>query len=315
MRYWLLLTVFGSILAISPSVSAQETISFEEYTLIHDGLERLFLLYIPPQYDGITPMPLVFMLHGGGGNPYVYEEISAFGEKAREEGFILVYPAGTGRLQRLLTWNAGFCCGYAHTQDVDDVGFFSAMIDLLTDTYVVDESRIYVAGHSNGGMMAYRLGAELSDRIAAVGVMAGTIGSYATPDSDNLYIIPQPQNPVSVIHIHGMADENVRYEGGINSDDALSTRNDLSVGNAMTFWVAVNQCETTPSTEWRDEDMVQTDIYACDATGTGVTLISIVDGGHSWAGGQIIRREADEPSQRVSATDEIWAFFEAHPKP
>ncbi|MDX2075278.1 MAG: PHB depolymerase family esterase [bacterium] len=316
MRFWILVTLLSGFLIVNTAdVSAQDVIEFEERTLTHDGRERLFLLYVPPQYDGITPMPLVFMLHGGGGNPYAYEEMTGFAQKAQDEGFILVYPAGTGRFRNMLTWNAGYCCGYAFEQDVDDVGFFSAMIETLTGEYIIDPARIYVAGHSNGGMMAYRLGAELSDIFAGVGIMAGTIGGYATPESDQLYIIPEPENPVSVIHIHGMADENVRYDGGVNDKSAISRRNDLSVADAMVFWVAVNQCDPTPSTELRDGDMVQVDIYACDATGTGVTLISIVDGGHSWAGGEVLRRRGDQPSQRVSATDEIWAFFEEHPKP
>jgi len=314
MRYWLLLTVLSGLLMVAPT-SAQGEILFEEYTLIYDGRERFYLLYLPPQYDGITPLPLVFVLHGGGGNPYMYDEMTGFGQKAQDEGFILVYPAGTGQFQRqLLTWNSGYCCAYAYENDVDDVGFFQELVASLTSQYTIDPARIYVAGHSNGGMMAYRLGAEMSDIFAAVGIMAGTIGGYPTPTSDDLFIIPQPQNPVSVIHIHGMEDEQVRYEGGVNKLNSPSRRNDLSVADAMAFWVDVNQCDPTPIIEKFDDDMVIVDTYSCDATGTGLKLISIVDGGHSWAGGFVDRQRADPPSLRVSATDEIWAFFESHPK-
>lgn len=321
MRYSRLIAIIMMSIVVSGvpfGISAQtdDAILFEEQTIRYDGRNRLFLMYVPPQYDDITPLPLVFVLHGGGGNPYMYDEMTEFGQKARDEGFILVYPAGTGRLPRqLLTWNSGYCCGYALEQDVDDVGFFRALVASLTSEYVIDSARIYVAGHSNGGMMAYRLGAEMSDVFAAVGVMAGTIGGYPTPDSDNLYIIPQPENPVSIIHIHGLEDENVRYEGGENADNTFSKRNDLSVADAISFWVNANRCAISPISESWDDGMVLVDTYACDETNTAIKLISIVDGGHSWAGGLVNRRRADLPSNRVSATDEMWSFFESHPKP
>ena len=241
--------------------------------------------------------------------------MTAFGEKARDEGFILVYPAGSSRRQRLLTWNAGHCCGYAQENDIDDVAFFRAIVADLTAEFNVDFDRIYAAGHSNGGMLTYRLAAEASDILAAVGVMAGTIGGYPTVDSNDLIVIAQPENPVSVIHIHGMADENVPYAGGESNGALDDPRIDLSVAESINFWLDADECETTPTTETSDDAMVITDIYDCPETGTTVALISIVDGGHAWAGGNPGSRLSDTPSERVSATDEVWAFFLAHPRP
>jgi polyhydroxybutyrate depolymerase len=308
-------SILALICVIQPTF-AQEEIRFEERTLTYDGLQRRYLVYVPPQYDASQPVPLVFVLHGGGGNPEMYEEVTHFGEKAREEGFILVYPAGTGRLrgERLLTWNAGHCCAYAFEQDVDDVGFFRTLVTQIQDEFAIDADRIYVAGHSNGAMMAYRLAAEMSDVFAAAGIVSGTIGGYPTPESDTLYIIPQPEQAVSIIHIHGMADENVRYEGGVNKDNSLSRRSDLSVAESIRFWVEADQCDTDPTQETRDGEMVLVETYACPASGTTVELISIKDGGHAWPGGSVLRRGADRPSLRVNATDELWAFFSAHPR-
>lgn len=309
-----MLWLFTVALTVSPNL-AQSDIEFEEHTLRHDGRARHYLLYVPSQVDGSQPVPLVFVLHGGGGNPDLYEEVTGFGEIAREEGFILVYPGGTGRLRnRLLTWNAGHCCGYAMEENVDDVGFFREMVTELEAEYNIDPARIYVAGHSNGAMMSYRLAAEMSDTFAAVGIVAGTIGGYATPDSDELIKIPQPENPVSVIHIHGMVDDNVNYYGGINMDGVADERIDLSVADSIGFWVEADQCEKTPQREERDGGMVIVETYACPATGTDVELISIVDSGHAWPGGNSIRRNADPNNQRVNAAAEIWAFFEAHPR-
>lgn len=299
------------IFALTPT-SAQVAIRFEERTLDYDGLERRYLVYVPPQYDARQPVPLVFLLHGGGGNPEIYEEMTHFGEKARDEGFILVYPAGTGRLDRLLTWNAAHCCGYPLQQNVDDVGFFRVLAAQMKDEFEIDAGRIYVAGHSNGAMMAYRLAAEMSDTFAAAGIVAGTIGGYPTPESNQLAVIPVPQQAVSIIHIHGMADENVRYEGGVNTNEALSQRNDLSVATSIAFWVEANACETVPEREELNGNMVLIDTYDCSQSGATVQLISIVDGGHTWPGGSVLRRSADRPSPRVNATDEIWEFFKAH---
>ena len=312
-----LLVVSALLLPVHRATMQDSTLHFEERTLTYDGLVRRYLLYVPPAADGSSAVPLVFLLHGGGGSPDIYEGVTGMGEVARREGFILVYPAGTGlggRNDGLLTWNSGYCCGYALRRNVDDVGFFRALVQALTGEFNVDPQRIFVAGHSNGGMMAYRLAAEMSDVFAAAAVVSGTIGGYPTPDSPDLYVIPAPAHPVSILHIHGMADQNVRYEGGVNGDDALSQRRDLSVADAITFWVQADHCATTPTHVSSDGGMLLTDTYACDATGTAVELISIVDGGHSWPGGDAPRLVSDPPSQRLAATEAIWAFFSAHPK-
>jgi polyhydroxybutyrate depolymerase len=311
MRTLALLFVTFTLLAVVRPAAMQEDIRFEERTLTHDGRERRYLLYVPPGYDPTEAVPLVFLLHGGGGSPDIYEGVTGMGEVARAAGFILVYPAGSGRFgsRRLLTWNAGHCCAYALENEIDDVGFFRDMVAELTAEFSIDPDRIYAAGHSNGAMMSSRLAAEMSGVFAAVGIVAGTIGGYPTPESDDLFIIPQPENPVSILHIHGMADGNVAYYGGVNSVEALDRRNDLSVAESIAFWVEANQCDPEPETVASDDGMVITDTYTCAATGTIVKLITIVDGGHAWPGGEGGSRRSDEPSDRVSATNEIWAFF------
>jgi polyhydroxybutyrate depolymerase len=316
MKHRFLLALLFIGLSLNLGISAQENpISFEERSINVEGRERSFLLYVPSSSDSAGAIPLVFMLHGGGGNPDIYEGITGFGEKAREEGFILVYPAGTGRLKRLLAWNAGHCCAYAMEQNVDDVAFFRAMVAELSDEFGLDPNRIYAAGHSNGAMMAYRLAAEASDIFAAVGIVAGTIGGYPSLDNEELILIPEAENPVSILHIHGMADENVPYYGGESNGVLSEPRIDVSVAESIGFWLEINQCETEALSQTSADAMVLTEIYDCSATGTSVELISIVDGGHAWAGGESASRLSDTPSERVSATDEIWSFFAAHPRP
>ena len=124
-------------------------------------------MHLPPQAGDGQPLPLVINFHGGGGEPLGHERYSGMDDLADEEGFIAVYPAGTSRFgDRLLTWNAGGCCGYAQEESVDDVGFVRALIDDLSTVTLIDRSRIYATGLSNGAMMAYRLAAEIPDQIA-----------------------------------------------------------------------------------------------------------------------------------------------------
>src|SRR5208283_5330998 len=224
-------------------------------------------------------------------------------EKADQEGFVVAYPNGSGRLKtRLLTWNSGNCCGYAMDQNVDDVGFIRALIDELVKTRAIDPRRVYVTGMSNGGMMTYRLGCELSDKIAAIAPVAGALNVEAC----------QPANPVSVIIFHGTADEHVLYNGGepIKKVDRHA-RVDKSVSYAVSFWVKHDGCSETPQRS--EKGSVRTDIYGGGKGGAEVVLYTVNGGGHAWPGGQAYLL-GTEPTREISATDLMWDFFVRHPK-
>src|SRR5258708_6567969 len=150
--------------------------STETRTFLVNGSQRSYRIHLPTGYSQLTMLPLVIALHGGGGNPEQFAKDTGFDQKADAEGFIVVYPRGIGLLP---TWNAIHCCGPAFNNKIDDVGFMRALIDELIGSQHVDPKRVYVTGHSNGGMLSYRLGAELSDKIAAISVSAGTIGGNA----------------------------------------------------------------------------------------------------------------------------------------
>ncbi len=275
-------------------------------SLAFGGMERSFVVRAPVNRASDTQrVPLVIVLHGGGGNAANVEQMTGFTEKARQEGFIVAYPEGTGRLQRaLLTWNAGHCCGYAMQQRVDDVGFIRALIDELVRTYPVDPSRIYATGMSNGGMMAHRLGIELSDRLAAIAPVVATVFGDEK----------KPAQPVSALMINGMLDRNVPHQGGppggrgANAWDDSPTRPALEQAK---FWASVNGCKEHPLEDADDRRTRWS--YACPS-GRAVELVLLNDNGHAWPGGQRGSRRGDEPSSALNATDAIWEFFEAHGK-
>ena len=274
-------------------------------SLIYDGITRTYLIHISAQYNDSKSFPLVIALHGGGGNSKNMMEKTGFNNLADEKGFIVVYPDGTGRFKnRLLTWNAGYCCGYALENNVDDVGFIRTLIEKLQNNFNIDPKRIYITGHSNGGMMTYRLGAELSDIFAAIAPVAGTIGGKETENS-SLYIIPEPTYPVSVISLHGLLDEHVPYNGG-NGNNSSGSRIDLSVNESIFFWIEHNGCNTTSKRNIIYNGNIIFDNYLYGKNGSEVTLVTIVNGGHGWP--------VVDSNSELSATDLIWDFFEAHPK-
>jgi polyhydroxybutyrate depolymerase len=250
----------------------------------YDGQKRTYNIHVPTSYDPSISYPLVIVLHGWGENALGIEKRTGFSEKADEEGFIVVYPDGTQR-----SWNAGFCCGYALKNNIDDVGFIHALIEKITEEYSINSSRIYITGSSNGGMMGYRIGSELSNIVAAIGPVSATIGKES-------WVIPDPDYPVSVIAFNGMMDKLVRYDGGRL----------LSVNESISFWVNQNNCSTTPQTNISESGNIIVDTYSEGDNGTEVVLYSIVNGGHVWPAG--------EPTHEISATDIMWEFFENHPK-
>jgi len=276
-----------------------------EETLAAGGKTRNYLLHVPPSYNAGEKMPLVIILHGGGGSAKSMAGVTGMNAKADEAGFIAVYPNGTGPLgdERLLTWNAGNCCGYALENNVDDVGFIRQLIAELEKNLAVDTTRIYAAGMSNGGMMNYRLACELADKIAAIAPVAGAMGM-----SDCI-----PASPVSVIIFHGTADEHVLYEGGapLKTIDT-HPRIDKPVSYAVDFWVGLNGCSREVKKETGGNIIKET--YSGGKNGNEVILYTIVGGKHAWPGGKPGWLGGDAPTQEISATDLMWDFFASHPK-
>ncbi|MEW6734898.1 MAG: polyhydroxybutyrate depolymerase, partial [Acidobacteriota bacterium] len=226
-----------------------------------------------------------------------------FSDKADKENFIVVYPSGTGPLEdRLLTWNAGNCCGYALDNKIDDVGFLRMVIEKMKKDYNVDSKHIYATGLSNGAMMSYRLACELSDKIAAIAPVAGALNLECAPFQ-----------PVSMIIFHGTADQHVLYEGGKPKKKAdPHPRTDNSVAYAVSFWVDHNKCATKP--QHIEKGNIVMDTYSGGRNGSEVVLYTIKGGGHAWPGGKKYLPWADDPTQEISATDLMWEFFLRHPK-
>lgn len=268
------------------------------------SLIRSYIVHVPPAYDGKKPLPLVFVIHGGGGNAEGTRKMTGMSEKADKEGFIAVYPYGTGWLKdRLLTWNTGNCCGYAMNNNVDDVSFFRAMLDNLEKTYAIDSKRIYATGISNGAMMSYRLACEFSDKFAAIASVAGAM------NIDD----PKPTSPISVIIFHGTDDEQVLYQGGKPKKQVdRHERIDKPVSYAVSFWTKHDGCAEKPKREENETFVKET--YGNGKDGTEIVLYAVKEGGHAWFGKYMGWPWEGKEIKGISCTDLMWEFFKTHPK-
>jgi len=292
--------------------------------MVFNGVLRSYRLHIPSSYSGTEPVPLLLVLHGNPAGSLSMMVMTELNDKADEEGFIVVYPNGQanktkfsivldyyGSLLKTLIFGFYFwnCWDFA---EVDDVAFIGALFEELQGNLMIDSSRIYVTGFSGGGMMSYRLGAEFSDIIAAIAPCSGVIGgrmSAIEPITNDLplYIIPEPEYPLPVIHFHGMEDPIVIYDGW---KDFWGNTLYMSVNESILFWVEHNGCEPIPEIEISESENIITSTYKNGNQGTEVILYSVVDGGHEWFGGL----EAFFPPCEISINDIMWEFFESHPK-
>ncbi len=268
---------------------------------------RTYLLHVPPGYDGSNPLPLLFVLHGFGGNAAGMVKTSGLSDKADLENFFAVYLNGSPAADnpqggKGLAWNSGLTPELGLT--VDDVAFVRDLSQLLEQRLYVDNWRVYAAGFSNGGFMAHRLGAELSGVLAGVAVVEGTIG-LAQPGA-GFVTITNPVGPMPIIIIHGKADTHVPYDGG-QATAGIGKLNTKSVADAVAFWTQADGCKGTAQPETSDNGNVIKNDYAECAAGSEVLLYTVVNGGHEWP--------TLQGHTHFSAADAIWDFFSRHSLP
>jgi len=286
-----LIALLGMVLALSGCSPAHHTetplpVGTTVHSMAFGGLDRTYRVHIPA---GLTaPAPLVVMLHGAFGDGQQAENSYGWDQLADSAKFVVAYPDGVGH-----TWNAHGCCGTAEQENIDDVGFVTAMVGEISASLPVDASRVYATGISNGGIMSYALACN-SGIFAAIGPDAAT---QLDPCTD--------PHPTSVIHIHGTNDRLVPYNGG----QGASTVNGPPVADVNAFWRKVDQCGPPDVTV---KGPVTTSTAAC-ADRRSVVLITIEGGRHQWPGGTTFLERFGTTQHALNATQTIWEFFAAHP--
>lgn len=258
--------VFVLTALVAFQARGQETLN---ETLDFGGLEREYIVHIPSSYSSDSPSPLLLCFHGYTSYANIIMAYSNFNAIADTANFIVVYPQGS-LLDGVTHWNVG---GWTLNSTVDDVGFVNALLDQLLAEYAINPSRIYSTGMSNGGFMSFTLACEMSNRIAAVASVTGsmTVQTFANCD---------PLHPTPVIQIHGTADGTVPYEG-----NALWTE---SIENVISYWANYNNCDPeaivteVPDIDTSDGSTVQHIAYLNGTYCSSVEHYKVIGGDHDW---------------------------------
>jgi polyhydroxybutyrate depolymerase len=311
MKFLQLLCVICTGFSGVSAYGAAQPASNYEYELTDQGAARSYIAHIPPAAGAL---PLIVNLHGGGGNAHHQQDNSGMDELADREGFIVIYPNGSGRLKnRLLTWNAGTCCGPSARESHDDAGFILRVLDDITKRAPVDQKRVYVTGFSNGAMMALRLGAQFPGRFAA---LAAVSGGFVFNEA--------PKAALPLLYIHSVGDPRALYQGGLGPPFPLSGERVMhpSADETLKRWARANACSGTPlvlqSKELAEGRNLHTaQLISWPNCAAPLLHWRLTGAGHVWPGTQ---REAvpalsGEKTAIIDANAEIWNFFKQHALP
>jgi len=205
-------------------------------------------------------------------------------------GFLLVHPMGTLDGNNQPYWNANW------GGTVDDIGFTEALIDSLALLYSVNLDRVYSTGMSNGGFMSYTLACSLSNRIAAIASVTGTMNT-------NQSLTCNPLHPMPVMEIHGTGDGTVPYNGAAGMS---------SISNTLNYWVGFNQCDVSPivtnvpDINTFDGCTAEHYLYKNGNNGVEVEHYKIINGAHTWPGAPVV---IGTTNYDINASLKIWEFF------
>ena len=270
---------------------------------------RLAVAVVPVIQSPEVGWPIVLAFHGGQTHPELMRRFSGLDQLAVDGRAIVVYPAGTGSREGMLTWNGGNCCGEALADQSQDVEFVRELLNAVAGRLPIDQSRIHATGMSNGAMMAYRVAAELADRVASIAPVAGPLAMASIA----------PRRPVPVLHFHGTLDQFTPLEGGIGRRSVTRVSH-RPIVEGLLDWVHANGCSP---------ECVQ-DTVACSDEGISVTRFTwspmltaggevvfyrLEGGGHTWPGRRPDSFYLGPSALSLDATHIIWDFFVKHPMP
>ena len=250
-------------------------------SIVHDGEDREYLMYVPDSYDGTNSVPILFNFHGFGGSVEEFMENADLRSVAETNTFILVYPQGSC-LEGSSHWNP--CPNGPDNKSVaDDFGFVEAMINQISSEYYIDLDRVYEGGYSNGGMMAYGLANYKSDLIAAVASVSGTM----------LNCTGSTNHPMPVVHLHGTSDDVVSYNGSTDWNSVEST---------LDYWINFNNTTTTPTVNSENSGGISIEhyIYGQGENSVSVEHYKYIGGEHEWF---------NENYQGQNTAELIWNFM------
>ncbi|MBY0358695.1 MAG: alpha/beta hydrolase fold domain-containing protein [Candidatus Obscuribacterales bacterium] len=272
------------------------------------GILRRYHQYVPSSYSSDQAVPLVLLLHGGGGLGSQMLRFTGFDLLAEVQNFIVVCPDGVER-----HWNDGrLGLSYrAHAENIDDVAFVAELADKLKDEFNIDPARIYVAGFSNGGMMTFRLGLELGDKLAGIAAVAANLPLEL---ADKKY-----KSRLPVLLVHSTIDPIVSFAGGEIFQGQRSLGRVLSAKQTVEFWVQQNTCNPKPRVKKIEPQMNEEsiNIFRADYENKNnpVRSFTVEGAGHVWPGNLATAQYLPEAKigracRGFNASLAIWDFWQ-----
>ena len=273
-------------------------------------MERDYYLHLPSNYNNKSLLPLIIFLHGGGQNIKKMARSSLLNTLADKEGFLVAYPLGVKK-----HWNdgRGITYGGKSKNNVDDVAFIAKLIQKLKQTDKVNKNKIYVTGVSNGGMMTFRLGCELSHTLSAIAPAISNI-------PQNIMRQCKPKSVLSVLLMNGTKDPIVPWQGGTVKLWKKTMGQVVSTKESIDFWVKHNRCKKKPKITYlpnsnkRDKSTVILSTYGQCKNNSSVKLYTIEGGGHTLPGkkGFNMPRLVGEKNRDIEGMKVIVDFLLKH---
>ena len=306
----------GAVAAEQPKPGA---IGYSRHTLTSGGYERQYGVYAPAHYTGKSNVPLVVILHGGGGSGWGTLRDTNWQKQADAATFLVAYPDGLARdpskpgqfRGNPQTWNDGSGRFGQEGRDgpVDDVAFLDAMLDKVVADFAVDEGRVYVTGFSNGASMTFHFGERSKRRIAGIAPVAGECWSKQ----------PKLPHPVPLCYVTGAADPLNPLGGGVitlpGGSSAVNTTPKPPVSESIARWCgALGEGAKPTHRETLGDNRAE--IVSNQKTNSAheVVVVTVPGLGHYWPGGaqNLPQAIAGPFVDTFDATPFIWGFFAQH---
>lgn len=265
-------------------------------SMVFNGNNREYIIYIPSNYDGSESVPLMFNFHGGNGLASDFMNYTNdMRPIADTAGFIAVYPqAATDPTDGSYSWL------HKAPTSHNDIFFIEAIIDALSSEFSIDNDRVYACGYSEGGIFSYELACRLNNKIAAISSVSGSMLVDAFRDSYYNLGFCSPVHPTAILLIPGTADSSPH-----------STYNGyqpyyMSAEEITTYWSNYNTTDINPTitqlpnTDPSDGSTVEHRVWENGDNCTRVEELKVIGGGHDWPG--------TSGNMDIDATTEIWNF-------
>ena len=299
----ILIYIFYSLVFASPQAQNIDRI------IAVNGLQRHYIIHLPPLFNSLKKLPIIFALHGGGGTAKGAVPFYNLEPLADKNNFIIVYPDAVNK-----AWSIPGMASRVKGLDTtaNDLHFINTLLDTMIANYKADPAKVFCTGISRGAMFSYYLADAMNSRITAIAAVCGGISKTQS----KTYFL---KNAVPVLIINGTADPLVKYDGGYGTLDKRNKGDEdadmLPTEDLVKKIVLLDNCNAVP----QKLSMADTDAYdGCteteyvyDSNNVKVDFIKIENGGHTWAGGTqyLPKFLIGRLCRDFSASQKVFDFF------